>query len=116
MNYLLAFVFAGTVCLIAQLIYEKSKLTPGHIVCLFVIIGATLSFFNIYDRLIDIFHSGATSLITNYGHMLYQSAKVGAQSKDYFQIFVELMKSTSGIVSLAIIMAILVSFLKRARP
>ncbi len=116
MTYLMSFLFAGTVCLLAQLIYEFTKLTQGHIVTLFVIIGASLSFFNIYDKIIEIFHSGATSLIMNYGHMLYQSAKIGAKTNDYFQIFIEIMKSTSGLVSYAIILALIISFIKRPRP
>ena len=56
MNYLLAFIFCGFVCVIAQLIYEYSKLTPGHITSLFVVIGAFLDLFHIYDKPIEIFH------------------------------------------------------------
>lgn len=116
MNYLLSFVFAGSFCMIAQIVYEKTKLTQGHIVTSCVFLGAMLSFFNIYDKLIAIFHSGATSLITNYGHLLYQSAKIGAKSKDYFQIFIHLMQNTSGIVSFAIVLSLLGGFFKGAKP
>ncbi len=116
MSYLLAFVFTGGVCVIAQLLYDKTKLTPGHIVTLFVILGAVLSFFNIYDILIDTFSSGATALITNYGHMLYQAGKEGAKTGDYFQIFLHLMKSTSGIVSFAIIISIICALIKKPKP
>lgn len=116
MSYLLSFLFAGGVCVIAQLLYDKTKLTPGHIVVLFVIVGAVLSFFNIYDVLIDTFSSGATSLITNYGHMLYQAGKEGAQTGDYFQIFISIMKSTSGIVSFAIIASIICALIKKPKP
>ena len=59
MNYLLSFLFCGFVCVIAQLIYEYTKLTPGHITCSFVVLGALLDLFHIYDRLIKIFHAGA---------------------------------------------------------
>ena len=50
MNYLLSFLFCGFVCVIAQLIYEYTKLTPGHITCSFVVLGALLDLFHIYDR------------------------------------------------------------------
>ena len=46
MNYLMSFLFAGTICAIGEFIYQHSKLTPGHIINLFVIVGAALSFFN----------------------------------------------------------------------
>ncbi len=116
MNYFLSFVFAGLVCAIAQVIYDKTKLTQGHVVVLFVFLGSLLSFLNIYDLLIDTFFSGAKVLIMNYGHMLYQSAKVGAKSNNFFNIFIEMMKSTSGIVSFAIVISICASFVKKVRP
>ena len=42
MNYIMAFLFSGFVCLIAQLIYDHSRLTPGHITSLFVVLGSFL--------------------------------------------------------------------------
>ena len=54
MNYVLSFLFCGFVCAVAQLIYEYTKLTPGHITCSFVVLGALLDLFHIYDRLIKI--------------------------------------------------------------
>ena len=48
MNYLLSFLFCGFVCVIAQLIYEYTKLTPGHITCSFVVLGALLQALDIH--------------------------------------------------------------------
>ena len=76
MNYLLSFLFCGFVCVIAQLIYEYTKLTPGHITCSFVVLGALLDLFHIYDRLIKIFHAGAMLPITSFGHSLLSSIEV----------------------------------------
>ena len=52
MNYVGAFFFCGLVCMIAQWIYDHSKLTPGHIICLFVCIGSFLDIFSIYDKFV----------------------------------------------------------------
>ena len=49
MIYLYSFLFAGFVCLIAQLILDNTKLSAGHITTLFVIIGSFLDVFDIYD-------------------------------------------------------------------
>ena len=49
MTYLYAFLFAGIVCLIGQIILDNTKLMPGHITSLFVVIGAALDIFSIYD-------------------------------------------------------------------
>ena len=51
MTYIYAFLFCGLVCLIAQIILDNTKLTPGHVTSLFVVIGAFLDVFGIYYML-----------------------------------------------------------------
>ena len=60
MIYLNSFLFCGTVCFISQLILDNTKLTPGHITSLFVVIGAFLDIFGIYDKFV--LYCGVTSL------------------------------------------------------
>ena len=50
MNYLNAFLFAGFICLIGQIILDNTKLTPGHVTTIFVVVGAFLDIFSIYDK------------------------------------------------------------------
>ena len=66
MNYLLAFCFCGFVCLLGQIIYDRTKLTPGHITSLFVCLGACLDLFGWYDWCIEVFH-GAMAMSEEYG-------------------------------------------------
>mgnify|MGYP000097825794 FL=1 len=49
MEFIYSFLFAGIVCLIGQIILDNTKLLPGHITSLFVVIGAALDTFSIYD-------------------------------------------------------------------
>lgn len=69
-----SFIFTGTVCLIAQIIKDKTKLTSGHITSMFVVIGAILGFFGIYDKLVSFFGAGASVTITSFGNTLYKTA------------------------------------------
>jgi stage V sporulation protein AE len=106
MNYLLAFLFSGTICLIAQFIYEKTKLTPGHICALFVVIGSFLDLFHIYDKLVNIFQAGALIPITSFGHSLMHGAMSATEQYGIFGIAMGMFDLTaSGIVA-----AILFSF------
>ena len=66
MNYVGAFFFCGLVCMIAQWIYDHSKLTPGHIICLFVCFGSFLDIFSIYDKFVEWFGAGALLPITSF--------------------------------------------------
>ena len=43
-TFIYAFLFCGFVCMIAQVILDNTKLTPGHVTSLFVVIGAFLVF------------------------------------------------------------------------
>ena len=53
MMYVTSFLFAGLVCMIGQIILDTTKLTPGHITSIFVVLGAFLDMFNIYDYIIN---------------------------------------------------------------
>lgn len=74
MEYLNAFLTCGTICLIGQVLYDNTKMTPGHITSLFVVIGAFLDLFHIYDVIIEIGGMGARLPITSFGHSLMHAA------------------------------------------
>ena len=74
MIYLYSFIFCGFVCLIGQLILDNTKLTPGHVTASFVVIGAFLDIFGIYDRFVLYCGAGALIPITSFGHLLIHGA------------------------------------------
>ena len=74
MTYLYSFVFCGFVCMISQLILDNTKLTTGHVTSLFVVIGAALDIFGIYDKIVLYAGAGAIIPITSFGHLLVHGA------------------------------------------
>ena len=66
MEFIYSFLFAGIVCLIGQIILDNTKLLPGHITSLFVVIGAALDTFSIYDFFVYIFGAGSIVCITSF--------------------------------------------------
>lgn len=107
MTYLYAFLFAGFVCLICEVVLDNTKLTPGHITTSVTIIGAILSFLGIYDKIVEVAGAGATVLISNFGHMLYSAGISGYMENGVLGIFSKLLCS-SGI---AIVTSIVASFI-----
>lgn len=107
MNYLLSFLFAGVSCIIAQIILDNTKLTPGHITSIFTIFGAFLSFLGIYEKLINIFGAGASVLISNFGHVLYSGAWEGYLKEGIIGIFTNMLSKASAALSAAIIFSFL---------
>ncbi len=106
MIYLYSFIFCGFICLIGQLILDNTKLTPGHITALFVIVGAFLDIFGIYDIFIEIFGGGAMVPITSFGHSLIH----GALSKAIDDGIMGLSLGMFSLTSAGIISAIIFAF------
>lgn len=109
MNYFYAFLFAGFACSIAQVILDNTKLTPGHITSIYAVAGSILSFFNVYDKLIDKFKSGASIIISNFGASLYTSAYQGYLEDGFLGIFSNMLSKSSLVICVAIISAFIIA-------
>ena len=111
MNYLCAFLFAGLVCALGQIILDNTKLTPGHITSCFTVAGSILSFLGCYDYFISKFGAGAMVLISNFGHMLYSSAYKGYLEEGVLGIFSGMFVKSSiaitGVIVFSFIFAII---------
>ena len=104
MIYVNAFIFAGIVCLIGQIILDNTKLTPGHITALFVVIGAFLDLFNIYDKFVLWAGGGALVPITSFGHLLIHGALEKAAEFGFMGLAMGMFDLTSsGIISAIVI-------------
>ena len=109
MNFIYAFLFAGFACVIAEVILDNTKLTPGHITSLFTVIGSILSCFGAYDWLIKKCGAGATVLISNFGHNLYQAGLEGFNNSGILGLFSNLLTKSSVALVGAIVCAFLIS-------
>ena len=111
MNYIMSFLFSGLVCFLAQIIYDNSKLTPGHITSLFVVLGLFLDLFHIYDRLIEIFHAGALIPITSFGHSLMHGAMAATKQYGIFGVAIGMFDLTAAGITAAILFGFLVAII-----
>lgn len=109
MNYVLAFLFCGLVCMISQYVIEKTTLTPGHVNTMLVIIGCVLSGFKTYDIFIDKFSAGATVPIMNFGHLLVTGASDGYLKEGILGLFKGVLINASAGISIAIVSAFIIS-------
>lgn len=109
MTYLLSFLVCGSICLVGQILYDNTKLTPGHITSLFVVIGAILDTFGIYDKLLVISKVGASLPITSFGHSLMHAASEAMYQKGLIGVAAGLFNMTSVGITSAILFAFLVA-------
>lgn len=115
MIYLYSFLFAGIVCLIGQIILDNTKLLPGHITSLFVVIGAALDTFAIYDFFVATFGAGAVVCITSFGHLLIHGALSKAAADGLLGLFTGMFSLTATGITATIIFAFIFTMIFKAR-
>ena len=115
MIYFNAFIFCGLVCLIGQIILDNTKLTPGHITTLFVVIGAFLDVFNLYDKLVLWAGGGALVPITSFGHLLIHGAMDTVNNFGVMGLFMGMFDLTSSGIVAAIVFSFVLSLIFRPR-
>ena len=113
MIYVNAFLFAGFVCLLGQIILDNTKLTPGHVTTIFVVVGAFLDTFRIYDKFVQWAGGGALVPITSFGHLLIHGALEKAGDFGFMGLAMGMFDLTStGIISAIVISFFLCLFFK----
>ena len=105
MIYFNSFLVCGLICLIGQLILDNTKLTPGHITALFVVIGAALDTFNIYDKIVLWAGGGAMVPITSFGHLLIHGALASTIEYGISGLLLGMFDLTASGITSAIIIA-----------
>ena len=70
-----AFVVGGIICVIGQVLIDKTKLTPAKILVMFVVVGVVLGAFGIYEKIVDFGGAGATVPLTGFGYNLVKETK-----------------------------------------
>ena len=111
MIYFNAFLFAGFVCLIGQIILDNTKLTPGHITSILVVVGSFLDTFDIYDKIVLWAGGGALVPITSFGHLLIHGAMDTVNNFGTMGLFMGMFDLTSSGIVAAIVFSFIFSLI-----
>jgi len=103
MIFFWAFVVGGLICVIGQIMFDVFKLTPAHTLSTFVVIGALLDGFGLYEPFIDFAGAGATIPITSFGNSLVHGAMAEAEKHGLVGVISGMFQVTSAGISAAII-------------
>lgn len=102
-SYLMAFVVGGIICVIGQILMDKTKLTPARILVVFVTAGVFLGALNIYDVVVKYGMAGATVPLPGFGYSLAKATIKEVDSKGLLGAFTGGIKGTAGGITAAII-------------
>ena len=87
MIYIKAFVIGGLICLLCQILLEKTKMMPGRIMVLLVCLGAVLSFFGLYEPFLEFAGAGASVPLLGFGHVLMDGVKEAVNENGFLGVF-----------------------------
>ena len=115
MEYLKAFLIGGALCLVGQLLIDKTGLTPARILVSFVVTGVILGGLGLYGPFADFAGAGATVPLTGFGNLLAMGVKEAIDQDGFLGIFTGGLKATAGGITAAIVMGLLMSLLFRPK-
>lgn len=115
MDYLKAFMIGGLLCLIGQVLIDKTKLTPARVLVGYVVCGVMLGALGVYEPIADFAGAGASIPLTGFGNALAQGVKQAVQEDGFLGILTGGLKVTAGGITAAIIAGLLMSAFFKAR-
>ena len=115
MLLLRCFIVGGIICIIGQILIDKTKLTPARILVIFVTTGAILGGLGIYQYLVDFAGAGATVPLTGFGYNLAKGAIEGVKQAGLVGAFTGGVKAAAGGIAAAVFFGYLASLISKPK-
>lgn len=115
MDYIKAFIVGGLLCLVGQILIDKTKLTPARILVSYVVVGVLLGGVGIYEKLADFAGAGATVPLTGFGYNLAKGVKEAVDQDGFIGVLTGGLKACAGGITAAITAGLLASLIFKAK-
>ena len=115
MQYIYAFLVGGAICLIGQLLIDKTKLTPAKILTGFVIAGVALSALGLYQPLADFAGEGAAVPLSGFGNLMAEGMKDALREDGALGILTGGVKSAAAGIAAAIVFSLCAALFSKSR-
>ena len=116
MSVLLAFLMGGAICVVAQILIDKTNLTPARILVFYVSFGVFLYAVGLYEPLFKIFGEGIGLPLIGFGGVIGRGVYEAVMEKGLIGAITGGLSASAAGISLAIILGLLFSFFFKARP
>ena len=111
MDYLKAFLVGGLLCLIGQLLIDKTKLTPARILVSYVVLGVILGAVGVYEPIVEFAGAGATVPLTGFGNLLAKGVREAVTEDGFLGIFTGGLKAAAGGITAAVFAGLIAGLL-----
>ncbi len=115
MEYLNAFLCGGLLCLIGQILIDKTRLTPARILVLYVVAGVVLGGAGLYKYVVQWGGAGATVPLTGFGYLLAKGVAKAVEETGIIGAFTGGVTAAAGGIAAAIFFGLLVALIFRPK-
>ena len=116
MNFVWAFIVGGALCVIAQILIDKTKLTPARILVIYVTVGVILGGLGLYKPLAEFASAGATTPLTGFGYLISEGVKKAVDEKGLLGALTGGLTAASGGTAAALCFGYIAALVFKGRP
>ncbi|MBQ2766529.1 MAG: stage V sporulation protein AE [Clostridia bacterium] len=116
MDYVWAFLVGGLLCVIAQILIDKTKLTPARILVLYVVAGVVLGGLGIYEPLTELAGNGATTPLTGFGYLIAKGIREAVDEKGLLGALTGGLSAAAGGTAAALVFGYLAALIFKGKP
>ncbi len=111
-----AFLVGGALCAIAQILIDRTRLTPARILVGYVVAGVFLGAIGVYRYIADFAGSGATVPLTGFGYLISEGVKKAVDERGLLGALTGSLTAASGGTAAALIFGLIAALCVRSKP
>ena len=115
LDYLKAFIVGGALCVIAQILLDKTNLTPARSLVGYVVAGVILGAVGLYGPLVDFAGAGATTPLSGFGNLIAEGIRKAVREKGLLGALTGALSAASAGISAAICFGFIASLIFRGK-
>ena len=116
LTYLRAFLVGGIFCVIAQILIDRTKLTPARILVTYVVAGVVLGGIGVYEPIVDFAGAGATVPLTGFGYLIAKGVKEAVREEGLLGALTGGLRAAAGGIAAALVFGYLACLIARGKP
>ena len=116
MQLIKAFAVGGLFCVIAQILIDKTMLTPARILVLYVSVGVVLTAIGIYEPLVDFAGAGAAVPLTGFGYLISEGVRKAVDEKGLLGALTGSLTAAAGGTAAALVFGLIAALCVRSKP
>ncbi len=116
MPYLWAFAVGGALCVIAQILIDRTRLTPARILVVYVVSGVVLGALGLYESLVDLAGAGATVPLSGFGYLISRGVREAVETEGLLGALTGALKSSAAGIAAALVFSFVACLFTRGKP